>query len=58
MTLRIDPTVRGDHAALAASLRQKQEAVEEAERAENYVRAGAARIGLGIFVALFCEEVA
>jgi hypothetical protein len=58
MTLRIDPQVRGDHVHLAASLQQKQEAVRAALDREDYVRAGAARIDLGIFVVLYCEEVA
>lgn len=58
MTLRIDPAVLDDHARLAASLQKKQAAVEEAERAENYVRAGAARVDLMIFEILFCVEVA
>lgn len=58
MTLRIDPQVRGDHVHLAASLQRRRAAVEDALERGDYVRAGAARISLGIFTALFCEEVA
>ena len=57
MTLRIDPQVRGDHVHLAASLQQKQAAVEDALERGDYVRAGAARADLMIFAVLYCENV-